>query len=146
MPDVSGWRVVDHSDGVTFRLPTGFVENSRDDLYFREWRIDQQLSGRVMIGFSPSEEHFMLLRRAPSLPMREMSECVEGPLGSQTLFQAWRTDGGRFRNGQRYPLYEVMVLIQVEPRRTLFVTGGGSTPAFQAVLLAIARSVEIDRP
>lgn len=142
--DVTSWRVVDAAPGVTYRLPTGFVERSRDDLSYREFQIDQTLSGRVAIGFSPSRDYFTTLRRVPSPGMLEMSECVEGPDGRQVLLQAWRTDGGIFRDGERYPLYEVMVLIQVEPTRTLFVTGGGSTPEFQAVLLAIARSVEID--
>jgi hypothetical protein len=134
---------VDGPAGVSYRLPTGFAENSSPDLYFREFRIDQELSGRVMIGLSPSTEHYLTLRRVPSPPMQEMSECVQGSEGREILFQAWRTEGGLFTGGERHPLYEVHALIPVAPTQTLFVTGGGSTPEFQEVLLAIARSVEI---
>ena len=37
----------------------------------------------------------------------------------------------------------VMALVAVEPTRTLFVTGGGSGPEMQELVLAIARTVTV---
>ena len=141
--ETRAWRIVDDPVGVRYRLPTGFVERSWPDQDFREFRVDQELSGRVMVGLSPSPGDYLNLRRVPSPPMRDLAECVDGPPGPEVVLQTWRTDGGRFRDGQRSPLYEALALIPLEPSRTLFVTGGGSTPAFQEIIFAIARSVEI---
>lgn len=144
--DTSGWRTERDSIGgitVTYRIPTDFLEHVHQDLPSREFQTDTEPSGRVIVGFSPSREHYMSLRRAPSPPMHEMSECVADVSGRQLIFQAWRTEGGIFRNGQRYDLYETMALIPVAPTRTLYVTGGGSAPDFQEILLAVARTVDV---
>lgn len=148
-PDVrpsDGWRIVRDSAEVTYRLPAGFVERQGPDLPYREWRSEGDLPGSVRIGFSPSREHFTTLRRVPSPGMREMSECVETVQGREVLVQAWRTEGGSFRGGRRYDLYEIFALVSVEPTRTLFVTGGGADRRFQGVLLTIARTVEVREP
>lgn len=142
--DTRGWVAVSDSAGVRYRLPAGFAQRQPGDLPYRQWTFSGELSGRVSIGFSPSREHYTTLRRVPSPPMREMNECVEDVDGRQILVQAWRTEGGRFTGGQRLDLYEMLALVPVEPMLTLFVTGGGAGPAFQRVLLAIARTVRVD--
>lgn len=147
--DTRGWRTERDSIGgttVTYRIPEGFDERVYENLSYRQFQVDSEPSGRVAVGFSPSREHYTTLRRAPSPPMHEMSECVADVNGRQVIFQAWRTEGGRFRNGQRYDLFETLALVPVEPRRTLYVSGGGSGPAFQEIALAIARTVDVEAP
>jgi len=144
-PDVRSWDVVRDSAGVSFRMPLGLAPRSRDDLPFREWTTEGSPSGRVSIGFSPSREHWLSIRRVPSPGMAEMSECVDSLEDRQILLQAWRMVGGRFSQGRRSDLYEVLALVPVEPMLTLYVTGGGEDPRFQELVLRIARSVRVER-
>lgn len=144
--EVSGWALVRDSAGVAYRLPPGWVQREPGDLPYRQWTSAEDPSGRVSIGFSPSREHWISLRRAPSPGMHEMTECIDTLGDRQILLQAWRTEDGIFRDGRRSDLYEMLALVSVEPMLTLFVTGGGSDPRFQALLLAIARMVEITSP
>jgi hypothetical protein len=145
-PDIGteGWGIVQDSAGVTYRLPPAFTERPGLEPY-RHWSHAVDPSGSLTIGFSPSREHWSTLRRVPSPSMQEMTECVEGEEGDQILIQSWRTQGGIFRDGRRADLFEMLALVPVEPMVTLFVTGGGSDPAFQATLLAIARTVRVAR-
>lgn len=141
--DTGSWTQQRDSAGVTYRVPEGFTDRSVD-LPYRELRYDGEFSGRLMIGFSPSSEHYTTLRRIPSPSMREMNECVADVNGRRVLLQAWRTEGGRFRAGERFDLFEVLALVPVEPTLTLYVTGGGATPRFQELVLAVARSVDLE--
>ena len=141
----SGW--VSHADsaGVAYRLPPDLVARPSGDLPYRQWSSSEP-SGRVSIGFSPSREFWVTLRRVPSPGMHEMSECVEEGRDRQILIQSWRTEGGSFQGGRRSDLYEMMALVAVEPMLTLFITGGSPDPRFQEVLLAVARTVTVDEP
>jgi hypothetical protein len=139
--DTRDWLTVADSTGVAFRLPPSFVERALPGEPYRRWTSTIDPSGGITIGLSPSREHFTTLRRVPSPNMHEMTECVEEGSSGQILLQAWRTEGGIFRDGRRADLYEMLVLVPLEPMRTLFVTGGGSDPQFQAMLLQIARTV-----
>lgn len=147
--DTAGWSTQRDSIGgitVTYRIPDGFQEYQPGSLPYRTFQTATEPSGRIIVGFSPSREHYMTLRRAPSPPMHEMSECVTDVNGRQVIFQAWRTEGGRFLNRQRYDLYETMALVPIAPTRTLYVTGGGSGPDFQVIALAVARTVDLALP
>jgi hypothetical protein len=141
----SDWVSRADSAGVAYRLPPGFAERPEVDLSYREWSSSEH-SGRLSIGFSPSREHWITLRRAPSPGMHEMSECVEEGRDRQILIQSWRTEGGSFRDGRRSDLYEMLALVPVEPMLTLFITGGSPDPRFQEILLAVARTVTIGTP
>jgi hypothetical protein len=141
--DMRDWQTVPDSSGVTFRLPPSFVEQPLPGEPYRRWTSADDLSGGITIGLSPSREHFTTLRRVPSPGMHEMTECVEETQAGQILLQAWRTEGGIFRDGRRADLFEVLVLVPLQPMRTLYVTGGGSDPRFQALLLQVARTVTI---
>ena len=141
--DMRDWQTLADSAGVAFRLPPSFVERALPGEPYRRWTSAEDPSGGITIGLSPSREHFTTLRRVPSPNMHEMTECVEERGTGQILLQAWRTEGGIFRNGQRADLFEMLALVPLEPMRTLFVTGGGSDPGFQAVLLQVARTVTI---
>ena len=143
--DASSWAAHTDSAGVSYRLPPALLERPAGDLPYRQWTSSDAV-GRLSIGFSPSREHWITLRRAPSPGMHEMSECIEERSGRQLLIQAWRTEGGVFRQGRRFDLYEMLALVSVEPMLTLFVTGGASDPRFQELLLAIARTVTIAAP
>lgn len=142
--DIGDWRLERDSLGVTYRVPDVARARPPGDLPYREFRVPGEPSGRIAVGFAPSREYYTTLRRVPSPGMHEMSECVADVNGRQILLQAWRTEGGIFRNRRRFDLFEMLALIPVEPTRTLFVTGGGDAPAFQAVLLAVARSVDVE--
>jgi hypothetical protein len=139
--DMRDWQIVPDSTGVTFRLPPSFVERLYPGEPYRRWTSAEDPSGGVTIGISPSREHFTTLRRVPSPGMHEMTECVEETEAGQILLQAWRTEGGIFRDGRRADLFEMLGLVPLEPMRTLYVTGGGSDPRFQAMLLQVARTV-----
>jgi hypothetical protein len=139
----AGWEIVADSAGVTYRLPPGFNERPPGDLPFRDFTYSDELRGRVSIGFSPSREHYGSFLRVPSPSMHEMSQCLESINGRDVLLQSWRTEGGSFRQGRRYDLFEMLALVPVQPMLTLFVTGQSEDPAFQQVLLAIARTVEV---
>lgn len=144
--DTSGWRLEHDSLGVTYRIPERFSPRPPGDLPYRAFRAADPPAGRIAVGFAPSREHYTTLLRIPSPGMHEMTECMAQSNGRQVLLQAWRTEGGIFRDGRRYDLFEVLALVPVEPTRTLFVTGGGGEPAFQEVLLAVARSVDVEAP
>ena len=141
----SGWLRHADSAGVAYRLPPDLVQRPAGDLPYRQWSTSDS-SGRVSIGFSPSREHWITLRRAPSPGMHEMSECVEEGRDRQVLIQSWRTEGGVFRDGRRFDRYDVSALVPVEPMLTLFITGGSSDPRFQEILLAVARTVTVEAP
>lgn len=144
-PSTAGWTSHADSAGVAYRLPPDLVPRPPGDLPYRQWTSSDSF-GRLSIGFSPSREYWITLRRAPSPGMHEMSECVEEGSDRQILIQSWRTEGGVFRDGQRSALYEMLALVPVEPMRTLFITGGSSDPRFQEILLAVARTVSITAP
>ena len=141
----SGWVSHIDSAGVSYRLPPDLVERPPGDLPYHQW-TSSELSGGISIGFSPSREHWITLRRAPSPGMHEMSECVEERSDRQILIQAWRTEGGSFQNGRRSDLYEMLALVSVEPMLTLFITGGSADPRFQELLLGVARTVRVETP
>jgi hypothetical protein len=141
--DTRGWQLVTDSAGVRYRLPPGFTEGPRGDPPYRRFTWAGEPSGQVTIGFSPSREHYASMLRVPAPPMKEMTECQEAVHGRDVFFQAWRMEGGSFRNGRRYDNFEIHALVPVQPMLTLFVTGGSEDPAFQAVMLAIARTVEV---
>lgn len=134
------------SAGVTYHIPQHFVERAAEDLAYRQFETAREPAGRILVGFSPSQEYYTTLRRTPSPGMHEMSECVEDVNGRLILLQAWRMEGGLFRDGRRQDLYETLALIPVQPTLTLFVSGGGTAPGFQEVLLAIARTVDAGSP
>ncbi len=144
--DTDGWRALSDSAGVSYRLPPGFTQRPPGDLYYREFTWSGDFSGHASIGFSPSREHYATLLRVPAPPMREMTECQEAVNGRDVFFQSWRTVGGIFRGGRRYDNFEMLALVPVRPALTLFVTGGSGDPRFQAVLLTIARTVEVTGP
>jgi len=144
--DTTGWEVVTDSAGVSYRLPPGFRQRPPGDQYFKEFTWVGDLRGHASIGFSPSREYYASMLRVPAPPMREMTECQEPVNGRDVFFQAWRMEGGIFSGGRRYDNFEILALVPVQPMLTLFVTGGSGDPAFQAVLLAIARTVEVGRP
>ena len=141
----TGW--VSHTDsaGVAYRLPSDLVERPAGDLPYRQW-TSRELTGSVSIGFSPSREHWISLRRAPSPGMHEMNECIDDGRDRQILIQSWRKQGGSFRDGRRSDLYEMLALVAVEPMLTLFITGGSADRSFQKILLAIARTVTVEAP
>ncbi len=141
--DVSGWAAVSDSSGVTYRLPPGFRRQPDDGLAHHSWQYESASFGDLAIGFIRSREFWLTLRRAPSPGMNEMSECIDSIPGRQILVQAWRTTGGIFRNGRRADRYDVMALVSIDPSITLYLTGGGSDRRFQAMLLAIARTVRL---
>lgn len=144
--DTDGWQILRDSAGVSYRLPPGFTQRPPGDLYFREFSWSDDLEGHASIGFSPSREYYSTMLRVPDPHMREMTECQEPVHGRDVLFQSWRTEGGIFRQGRRYDNFEVLALVPVRPTLTLFVTGGSGDPRFQAVLLTIARTVEVVGP
>jgi hypothetical protein len=141
--DTRAWQLVTDSAGVRYRLPPGFTEGPRDDPPYRRFTWDGDPPGHLTVGFSPSREHYATMLRIPSPGMREMTECQEAVNGRDVFFQAWRTEGGTFRQGRRYDNFEILALVPVQPMLTLFVTGGSEDPAFQSVMLAIARTVEV---
>jgi hypothetical protein len=144
--DTDGWQMLLDSAGVSYRLPPGFAQRPSGDLDFREFTWAAYPGGHASIGFSPSREHYATLLRVPAPPMREMTECQESVNGRDVFFQSWRTVGGSFRQGRRYDNLEMLALVPVQPMLTLFVTGGSEDPGFQAVLLTIARTVEVAGP
>jgi len=144
--DTDAWEVLTDSAGVSYRLPPGFTQRPPGNVYFREFTWADDPRGHASIGFSPSREHYATMLRVPSPPMREMTECQESVNGRDVFFQSWRMEGGSFRQGRRYDSFEVLALVPVQPMLTLFVTGGSEDPDFQAVLLMIARTVEVGGP
>jgi hypothetical protein len=144
--DTDGWEVVSDSAGVSYRLPPSYTARPPGDSPFREFTWAGDLRGHASIGFSPSREHYASMLRVPAPPMREMTECQESVNGRDVVLQSWRMEGGSFRQGRRYDNFEILALVPVQPMLTLFVTGGSEDPAFQAVLLTIARTVEVGRP
>jgi hypothetical protein len=144
--DVKDWALVSDSAGLTYRLPKTFVEQPERELPYRRWNADGSASGYVWIGFNRSREHWITLRRAPSPGMHEMTECIDSVAGREILVQAWRTEGGIFQDGRRRDRYDVLALAPIEPGFTVYLAGGGSDRRFQAVLLAIARTVEVPQP
>jgi len=141
--DTRGWQLVSDSAGVQYRLPPGFTEGPRDDPPYRWLTWAGEPGGRVTIGFSPSREHYATMLRVPSPQMHEMTECQESVNGRDVFFQAWRMEGGSFRQGRRYDTFEILALVPVQPMLTLFITGGSEDPAFQELMLALARTVEV---
>ena len=141
--DTRGWQLVTSGMGVRYRLPPGFTEAPLGDPPYRRFTWADPPSGHLTVGFSPSQEHYATMLRVPSPNMHEMTECLEPVHGRDVFFQAWRTEGGSFRNGRRYDNLEILALVPVRPLLTLFVTGGSEDPAFQELMLAIARTVEV---
>lgn len=144
--DTEGWESLRDSAGVSYRLPRGYTQRPPGDLYYREFTWSGDPAGHASIGFSPSHEHYATLLRIPGPPMREMTECQESVNGREVFFQSWRTVGGIFSGGRRYDNFEMLALVPVRPTLTLFVTGGSGDPRFQAILLTIARTVEVAEP
>jgi hypothetical protein len=144
--DVAGWAAIADSAGVTYRLPGGFIERPDSTLPYRRWTASDGSSGDLAVGFIHSREHWITLRRAPSPGMHEMSECVDSVAGRQLLVQAWRTEGGIFRDRRRFDRYDVFALVPITPGLTVYLTGGGSDRRFQALLLAMARTLRVGEP
>ncbi len=144
--DPADWTPVSDSAGVTYRVPDAFVEQPPDGLPYRRWKADRDLSGYLWFGLNRSNEHWITLRRVPSLGMHEMSECVDSVAGREALIQAWRTAGGIFEHGQRRDRYDVFALVPIEPGLTLTITGGAADRRTQEVLLAVVRTVAVSRP
>ena len=144
--DTNGWQVLTDSTGVRYRLPPGFTAQPPGDPPFREFSWAGEPPGHATIGFSPSREHYASMLRVPAPQMRDMTECQESVNGRDVFFQSWRMEGGSFRQGRRRDNFEILALIPVQPMLTLFVTGGSEDPDFQAILLTIARTVEVAGP
>jgi len=144
--DTRGWQIVTDSTGIRYRLPDQFVEQPARVPLSRRWDLDGDFRQSMDIGIIESPEYWISLRRAPSPGMREMSECIDSIPGRQLLVQAWRMEGGVFRNGRRMDKYEVFALTPMEPGRTVFLTGGGSDRQTQALLLAIVRTIRLPSP
>jgi hypothetical protein len=144
--DVGDWPVVADSGDLRYRVPRGFEERSDTSLPYRRWTVDGRSAGSVAVGLNHSREHWLTLRRAPSPGMREMSECIDSVAGRELLVQAWRTEGGIFRERRRADRYDVFALVPLAPGRTVFLAGGGADRAFQARLLAMVRTVRVGAP
>lgn len=136
---VDDWLVVQDSAGVTYRVPPEYVEKP-PGARSRRWDLGGDFQQSIEIGFIHSQAPLVTFRRAPSIGMREMSECIDSAAGREILVQAWRTVGGTFRLGRRRDKYEAFALIPVEPGLIAYLTGGGYERRAQQLALAVART------
>ena len=142
--DVKDRMLVSDSAGLTYRPPKTFIEEpEREELPCRRWNTDDPSPGYLWVGFNRSAQHWITLRRVPSPRMHEMTECIDWVAGREILVQAWRTEGGIFRNRRRWDRYDVFALVPIEPDLTVYLAGGGADRRFQTVVVAIARTVEV---
>jgi len=144
---VADWPLVEDSAGVTFRLPADYVERPPlSGAQYRRWDLGGDVAQSTAIGFIHSYEPMVALRRAPSIGMQEMTECIDSVAGREILVQAWRTVGGTFRNGRRQDKYEAFALIPVQPGLIVFLAGGGYDRRAQLLALATARTFRVFSP
>lgn len=140
--DPADWPRVSDSAGLTYRLPSEYVAKP-PGARTRRWDLAGDFQQSVEVGFIHSQEPVVTFRRAPSIGMRELSECIDSVAGREIVVQAWRTVGGTFRFGRRLDKYEAFALIPVAPGLIAYLTGGGYEQRAQQLALAVVRTFEV---
>lgn len=136
------WVPVADSAGVSFRLPPGFREAARIG-EARQWELDGDLSPYVIAGFLASSSPPAALGRFVSPGMLEMTQCIDVVGGREVLVQAWRTQGGTFRNGRRLDRYDVFAVVPVRPDLRFYLSSGGHERHTQDLALAVVRTIVV---
>ena len=137
-----GWRAVSESAGVSFRIPPAFVEQPVDEGAHR-FHLRGDFSEYLLAGFIASSSPAESMGRVPGPGMMEMTQCVDSIGGRQSLVQAWRTQGGTFREGRRMDRYDVFAVVPVSPVLRFYIASGSHRRETQQVALTAVRTIVV---